>query len=232
MPKRICAFLVLLTVLCGCEKQSEAADPGPQQEPPVNPQSEVLTKAEQAGMLEPEPEPEPKEHEPHEVDEAGAAALVSESIDSEKYVVALAETQLQVAGAEGEAHDFYVFDVTDTAGAAVGQVAIDRETGEKYHYLGAGTLDDYSTFPLYDASVDAVCDWQGTYTTGTSVPVDLEILQGDANSFEYRFSDGTSGNARISGNTAKSTDEKINFLFTEEAITVVGDTVTGNYTAV
>ncbi|MCI5704025.1 hypothetical protein [Agathobaculum sp.] len=221
--KRRLAFLALFVfMLSACGKEVDVVEPEANKEPPQNPQSQVLDQAEQAGLLDKE-EPEEKE-----LSAEDAAARVTETLIEGDYTAALTDTQLQVGADEGEAHDYYVFDIQDAVGASLGQVAVDKATGDKYTYLGDGMLDDYTKFPLYDPSVDAVCDWAGEYKGPAGVA--LEVLQGDPNSFEYIFSDGTTGNAQISGNTAKSTDGEINFLFSEGVITVAGGTVTGNYT--
>lgn len=220
--KRKLAFLALFAlILSACGKETDVVEPAADKEPPSNPQSEVLTQAEQAGLLEKD-EPEA------EITAQDAAARVTETLVEGDYTAELTDTQLQVGAEEQTVHDYYVFDILDAAGASLGQVAVDKTTGDKYTYLGDGMLDDYAKFPLYDPAVDAVCDWAGDYKGPAGVT--LEVLQGDPSSFEYHFSDGTAGNARISGNTAKSADGEVNFLFTEGVITVAGGTVTGNYT--
>lgn len=220
--KRILAVLALLTViLAGCGKQKgDNAEPQTSTEPPADSQMQV------------DPQP-PKEQEPVADEQAKltaeqASAYVEESIDSTKYSASLTEEKLTVG--TDQPQDYFVFEVKDQAGSEIGKVAVNQETGEKYNYLGDGVLDDYKTFALYDAAVDEVSNWDGEYTGVASSS--LSILQGDASSFEFTFSDGTTGNARVSGNTAKSTDEKISFLFSDGIITVAGGTVTGNYTAV
>lgn len=218
--KRFAAVLALFAlVLAGCEQKQEVVEPQAETTKPANPQSEALTLAEQAGLLETK--------EPEGMSGEDAQALVMESIDGEQYAAELTELQLSVGKDEKSTHDYYVFEVKDAAGAAIGQVAVDKETGDKYNYLGDGVLDEYKTFPLYDPAVDAVCDWAGLYE---GPAVTLEILQGDSSSFEYLFSDGTAGNASIAGNTAKSADGEISFLFSENIITVAGGGMTGNYT--
>ena len=113
---------------------------------------------------------------------------------------------------------------------AVGKVAVDCETGEKYHYLGDGVLEDYSTFPLYDAAAEREEGWPGKYVSPAGVT--LEVAQDQEDSITYRFSDGTEGVAAVSGETAKSEDGTLNFLLAERIVTVAGGGVTGNYTVV
>lgn len=221
MRKILALMAAFALVLGGCGKEvTSVAEPETVKEPPVNPQSEVLAQAEEAGLLDSDKE--------KTLTAQDAAARVTESLDQNQYTAELTDIQLQVGGDEKSMHDFYVFEVKDTAGGSIGQVAVDKETGEKYSYQGEGILDDYSSFPLYDPAVDAVCDWAGSYKGPAGIT--LDVLQGDESSFEFTFSDETTGNARISGNTAKSEDGTLNFLFSDGVITVAGGTVTGNYT--
>ncbi|MDO4269565.1 MAG: hypothetical protein Q4C72_01455 [Eubacteriales bacterium] len=218
--KRSIAVLALFALfLPGCAQQVDVAVPKAEEAPPVNPQSQALTRAEQAGLLE--------ESDPSGMTEDEARGLLAEAIDETQYTIDLTDETLSV-GKDDAAHEYYVFAVGDAAGEPVGKVAVDRETGEKYNYLGDGVLDEYATFPLYDPAADAACDWEGAYA-GPAL-MELEILQGDADSFTYLFSDGTVGEAVISGNTAKSADGEINFLFAEDIVTVAGGGLTGNYT--
>ncbi len=90
-------------------------------------------------------------------------------------------------------------------------------------------MDEQSTAAL-TADLDEIDPdhlWDGTYQSAASVT--LEVLQEDADTFAYCFSDGTAGNAEISGNIAKSSDETLNFLFADGIITVVGGALVGNY---
>lgn len=215
--KRFLALLTLFVlVLTGCTAEQKGEEQ--QQDTPTQPPKEIISD-----------DPIPKEEqEKTKLSEEEAKNLVAETIDAEKYTIELTDDTLSVGSDDKTKHEYFVFEVKDAENASVGQVAIDKETGQKYHYLGDGVLDSYDTFPLYNHSAEAVCDWQGVYNgpAGTT----LEVLQGDASSFEYIFSEGKAGNARITGNTAKSTDGGISFLFSDGVITVAGGGMTGNYT--
>ena len=219
--KRIAALFVLLTlVLGGCSNYTDTAQSQAETTKPT---------ASQDTAESPKEEPKPAVDEPADgLTEEDATACVTDAIDTEKYQVEPVDDELKVGEDEASAHEYFVFKISDKAGASVGQVAVDSKTGEKYNYLGDGTLDAYDTFPLYNPSVDAVCDWAGNYTGPAAAS--LEVIQGDSSSFEYLFSDGTTGTAQITGNTAQSADEKISFLFADQVITVAGGGVTGNYT--
>lgn len=222
--KRILALIALLTlVLAGCGKDDlPVTDPQAGTEPPTTEQ----------GATDPTDEPPETPEDPAPgtgLTGEEAKARVVESLNDDHYTAELTDETLTVGKDEESQHDYFVIDVKDLEGASVGRVAVDQQTGDKYNYLGDGVLDDYATFPLYDPTVDAVCDWEGSYTGPAKVT--LDVLQGDGSSFEFAFSDGTTGNAQIAGNTAKSVDGKINFLFSDDVITVAGGGVTGNYTA-
>lgn len=215
--KRFTALVALFViVLTGCAKDSENTQDNPDVQTNEPPKEEVVTpiEKEQPDII--------------TLSEEDAKSRIAESIDQESYTLELKDDTLSVGTAENTAHEYFIFDVKDVEGSSVGQVAIDKETGEKYHYLGDGTLDNYNTFALYNPAVDAICDWEGTYKGPASTT--LEVLQGDSGSFEYQFSEGKTGNARISGNTAKSNDGEISFLFSDGVITVAGGGMTGNYT--
>ena len=69
-----------------------------------------------------------------------AQKLAGEQFDSESYAVAPSRETLECE-IEGETHSFAVFDVSRRAdGGAVGQVAVDRVTGDRYSYPGEGVL--------------------------------------------------------------------------------------------
>lgn len=222
----LCALCALL--LSGCAGQDGSAAPSQQDTGAAALQTQALTQAGEAGLL----DDGQKDDMPADglLTEQDAAALVAERLRGEGYTVALTDIRLETGQTDdNNLREYFVFEVKDAQGASVGQVAVDKQTGEKYNYLGAGTLDDYDTFPLYDPETEEMYDWAGAYTGPAAVA--LEILQGDESSFAYSFSDGTTGNARVKGNTAKSDDEEISFLFSEDIITVVGGGLTGNYTA-
>lgn len=219
--KRPIAFAVLCTLLLsGCTQQTGAADPAAEEAGRVNAQMQALEQAEQAGLL---------EDEPFQLSSEEALERVAGTIDAQAYTVEQSEETLAVGGEDGPAHEYFVFEVCDAAGEPVGKVAVDRETGEKYYYLGDGVLEDYESFPLYDPEAERPAGWEGQYVNPADVS--LTITEEQDGAFAYAFSDGTQGTAAVSGETAKSADGEINFLLAEGIVTVAGGGLTGNYIA-
>jgi len=175
------------------------------------------------------------------LEEAEASARIADTLHAGSYVITLTDDQLTVG--DDQEHEYFVFAVTDVGAAEpvsrvpsaadtdtdtlIGYVAVNRVTGELYYYLGDGVLEDYASFPLYDADAAWACRWVGTYQGPASMT--LEVLQGTSEAFTYRFSDGTTGQAQLSSNTAKSTDPAISFLFADDTITVISEKLVGNY---
>ncbi len=186
--------------------------------------------AEPADGLEPVQPSEPEQPEPEEADditEAEALGSVKEPFDMAHYTIEMTDIQLEISPPDSsEVHKFYVFVVKDDAGEEVGQIAVDRETGEKYTYKGEGIIEDYSVFPLYEPQ-HGDYDWEGEYESPSGLS--LVITGREDDGFTYEFSDGTGGYANITGDTAKSEDGEINFLLSEKIITVAGGGLTGNY---
>ena len=119
------AAAVLAACLTGCAGETTAT---------VNPQTQALERAEQAGLLREE------EKKPQLLSVYEAQKLAGEQFDSESYAVAPSRETLECE-VEGETHSFAVFDVSRRAdGGAVGQVAVDRVTGDRYSYHGEGVL--------------------------------------------------------------------------------------------
>lgn len=219
--KRPIAFAVLCTLLLsGCAQQTGEADPAAEEAGRVNAQMQALEQAEQAGLL---------EDEPFQLSSEEALERVAGTIDAQAYTVEQSGETLSVGGEDGPAHEYFVFEVRDAAGESVGKVAVDRETGEKYYYLGDGVLEDYESFPLYDPEAERPAGWEGQYVNPADVS--LTITEEQDGAFAYAFSDGTQGTAAVSGETAKSADGEINFLLAEGIITVAGGGLTGNYIA-
>lgn len=188
------------------------------------------------------------------LEEAEASSRIVNTLRAGSYAITLTDDQLTVG--DNKEHEYFIFEVaeaettepvagqvganqgTRTKGnhvntastntdTVIGYVAVNRVTGELYYYLGDGVLEDYSSFPQYDADAAWACRWVGTYQG--PVNMTLEVLQGTSESFTYRFSDGTTGQAQLSGNTAKSNDPTINFLFADDTITVISEKLVGNY---
>ena len=130
---------------------------------------------------------------------------------------------------EGETHSFAVFDVSRRAdGGAVGQVAVDRVTGDRYSYPGEGVLGEYDA--LLSEPEDTETDWAGCYASSSGASVTLE--QTGEGTFTFTFSDGVTGTASADRDSAASEDGEIRFLLHEDVLTVIGSGETGNYTLV
>ena len=206
--------------LSGCGAGKETAEAEANEPAVVSPQVQALERAEQAGMLKSE-----------RLDDEEVLALVLEPLDETQYTAEVTDARLEVAGADGDnAHPFCAVEVRDADGAAVGQIAVDRVTGEKYTYLGDGVLEDYASFPLYDAAAEQHDRWEGSYCTPAGRTV--ELTGQTETSFDFLFYNGTAGRAVYSEHTAKSEDGEINFLLSDGVLTVAGGELTGNYKAV
>ena len=219
--KRSFAMVVLGTLLLsGCTQQTDVMEPTAEEAAKVNPQTQALEAATQAGLL--------SEDTAVGLSEQEALQQVAGGVDETEYVVEATEETLSVGTDAASAREYYVFVVSDDTGRTVGKVAVDRENGEKYNYLGDGVLDDYATFPLYDAEAEQHKGWPGSYVSPTGMT--LTITQEEETEIVYCFSDGTEGVAVVNGETAKSADEQMNFLLADGIVTVAGGGFTGNYT--
>lgn len=219
--KRSFAMVVLGTLLLsGCTQQTDVMEPTAEEAAKVNPQTQALEAATQAGLL--------SEDTAVGLSEQEALQQVAGGVDETEYVVEATEETLSVGTDAASAREYYVFVVSDDTGRTVGKVAVDRENGEKYNYLGDGVLDDYATFPLYDAEAEQHKGWPGSYVSPTGMT--LTITQEEETEIVYCFSDGTEGMAAVNGETAKSADEQMNFLLADGIVTVAGGGFTGNYT--
>ena len=138
----------------------------------------------------------------------------------------LTEETLSVCAADGAEHAYFVFEVSGAEGTPVGKAAVDRTTGEAYYYLGDGVLEDYTAFPLYDASASDRQSWAGVYLgeDGSSLTVGQQ-----EGSITYAFSDGTQGEATVDGGTAVSVDGMLHFLLEQGIMTVAGGEQAGVY---
>lgn len=139
----------------------------------------------------------------------------------------LTEETLSVRAADGAEHAYFVFEVSGADGTPVGKAAVDRTTGEAYYYLGDGVLEDYTAFPLYDASASDRQSWAGVYLgeDGSS----LTVGQQEEGSIIYAFSDGTQGEATVDGGTAVSVGGMLHFLLEQGIMTVAGGEQAGVY---
>lgn len=223
MNRTIAVAALGALLLSGCTAQTDVLEPKTEETAKVNPQTQALEQAEQAGLL--------RDTSSTGLTEREALEQVAGVINGQEYTVEATDETLSVGTDGASSRDYYVFAVTATAeGRDVGKVAVDCETGEKYHYLGDGVLEDYSTFPLYDAAAERAEGWPGQYVSPAGVT--LEVAQDSEDSISYRFSDGTEGAAAVTGETAKSADGELNFLLAGQIVTVAGGGLTGNYTVV
>ncbi len=223
VKRSIAVTALCVLVLSGCAGQTDTVGPAAEEAGKVNPQMQALEQAEQAGLLDGDAVSG------ETLSEEEVLRQMGELFDTARYMAAATGETLSVGAEAGRTHEYLVVEVRDEMGESVGKLAVDRETGETYHYLGDGVLDDYATFPLYDPAAVHTYGWAGSYAGPASVG--LEIVQEEEGRLTYCFSDGTEGVADITGETAKSADGEINFLLAENIVTVAGGGLTGNYTA-
>lgn len=215
--KRLFALLPLLLLLSAC-----GSAPTADNEP--SPMEQALQHAEQAGLL--------ADNEP----QAPTTGLTAENALTlaaagmgKGYQFHLSEEQpqpLTTDDTDGTTRTCYLVRVTDAADAPIGQIAVDAQSGVLYHCREDGTLDDFATLPRTAAAQPV--GWAGSYHSPTGIL--LVISEQTEDSFVFSFSDGTDGQAAISGSTAREQDGEIAFSLTDGAVTVAGGAVTGNYT--
>lgn len=206
----LCAALLLagsLAALTGCSKD------------------ETVTPPAQTNDANEDPNP-PAEGFTH-LTEDEARALVAEKLP-EGYTLSpcgLIDAQGNTVSAGDlteDAHFYYAFDVHDAADARVGGMAVEIVSGDRYNYnggTGEGVITDYADFTLYDPAQDAQCDWNGIFQSGETT---VELMQADNNSFEFAFSDGTQGVARVKGNTAATADGALTFAYRDDGAIEIG----------
>ncbi len=150
-----------------------------------------------------------------------ARRLLAEDIDTDAYMILDGGTKLEVEG-----DNYYVFIIANRAdNKVVGQLAVNKKTGDKYNYEGEGTLGDYSEFSLYNPETDATYDWEGVFQDGERT---IELLPIDDNSFEYILGDLT-GVARIEGSTARDLENDVTFSWDEDGGLVLLGGAEGNF---
>ena len=218
----LCAALLLagsLAALPGCSKDETVTPPGQTNDAnndPNPPQDEGFTHLteKEAAALAQEKLPEGYTLAPCGlIDEKGGSVPADEISKDETF--------------------YYAFDVHDPEENRVGGVAIEIVSGDRFSYnggTGENVISEYADFPLYDAATDAQCDWNGIFQSGETT---VELMQADNNSFEFAFSDGTQGFARVKGNTAATTDGKLTFTMNEDdSLLIGGETaaLAGSYT--
>ncbi len=168
-----------------------------------------------------------------------AMSLVCERIDTGIYSVDLVEESLAVEG-----NDYYQFLVSSNGSAIYPSLIVNKQSGSIFCYTEEGEVRGYSSFPLYDASVDAVCDWNGVfslYSGDGSVLASIDLGQADSHSFEFTLTaSGTElfGVAQIRGNTAlyERDGSQLDFLMKENSLVITesgsslgGTSLSGEY---
>lgn len=203
MRKLIC--WTILAALCllalgGCDKKGDTSDAGASSSLPVSEPGPAQSDA-------------PVSESP-DLSVSDARGLLAETIDTDTYMILDGSTKAEIDG-EG----YYVFLVAAKAdNKPVGQVAVNKRTGEKFNYEGENKLSSYEDFQLYDPAVDAVVDWEGVFTDGERT---LELIPMDERSFEYMLDDLV-GVARGTGNTAEDEENGVTFTYEDGVITLSG----------
>ena len=160
----------------------------------------------------------------NELSVSEARSIVAETIDTNTYLILDGKTNLEIDS--NKYHTFIIANKSDNK--AVGQIAVDCKTGEKFNYKGENTIEDYSNFKLYDPKVDIQASWEGILTDGTRT---LELLPMDDKSFEYMIDDGEdSGIAQATGNTAKDISRDVTFTYGEDGSITISGEITGVFT--
>ncbi len=160
----------------------------------------------------------------NELSVSEARSIVAETIDTNTYLILDGKTNLEIDS--NKYHTFIIANKSDNK--AVGQIAVDCKTGEKFNYKGENTIEDYSNFKLYDPKVDIQASWEGIFTDGTRT---LELLPMDDKSFEYMIDDGEDGGiAQVTGNTAKDISRDVTFTYGEDGSITISGEITGVFT--
>lgn len=157
-----------------------------------------------------------------------ARSLVEAKLDLNIYSASLLSNDVVVNNKH-----YYSFQVKEKDQAIEPALVVNKVSGEIFCYDKDGTISDYSNFPLYNPSVDAVCDWNGIFErldANGKKNGSISLAQGDPNSFEFTLDvdyEGKStdyfGIASIQGNTAKFKDNSgftINFVMKENELTI------------
>lgn len=152
-----------------------------------------------------------------------AMSLIRERINTDIYTVELVEESVSVEG-----KDYYQFLVSSNGSAVYPYLIVDKQSGTIFCYTEEGEVREYSSFPLYDASVDAVCDWNGIfslYSGDGTVLSSIDLGQADSHSFEFVLTASgieLTGVAQIRGNTAlyEADGYQLDFLMKEDSLVI------------
>lgn len=168
-----------------------------------------------------------------------AMSLIRERINTDIYTVELVEESVSVEG-----KDYYQFLVSSNGSAVYPYLIVDKQSGTVFCYTEEGEVRGYSSFPLYDASVDAVCDWNGIfslYSGDGTVLSSIDLGQADSHSFEFVLTASgveLAGVAQIRGNTAlyEADGYQLDFLMKEDSLVITesgtnpaGTSLSGEY---
>lgn len=213
--KKIVVTLFALSGLCmglaGCE-MSDGETQAVRET--ISAQAQALEEAQRQGLLQAESE---------------QLQITLEQAKSDVEKIVTAENVSAVESAEvvsQQGNPCYVFSVQDGA-QQIGQIAIDAITGDKFYYTDEGVLEDYKAFPAYNPVSEVDERWLGQYEGPLHEVVCFEPVDEDA--LVYSFESGRSGTALLEGEAAKSEDGELVFLLSDEGLTVVGGSQTGNY---
>ncbi len=227
MKKSMISALLALTCvisMTACKKtQPDSSEQNSISETKSAVQSEINNSSVSSGDI---AEPNENTEQPitNELSVSDARRIVAETIDTENYLILDGKTRLEIGS--NAYHIFIIANKSDNK--ALGQIAVDCKTGQKYNYKGENTLEDYSTFQLYDPTVDMKADWEGIFTDGTRT---LELLPMDDKSFEYMLDDGADGGvAQATGNTAKDISRDVTFTYGEDGSITISGEITGVFT--
>lgn len=159
-----------------------------------------------------------------------AMSLVLEKIDDNIYTVSVQSKKSEI----GE-NNYFIFEINDKITNFNDFIAVSDVSGDLFAYNNEkNEVLPYSKFPLYNASVDAICDWDGKYTSQEN-GLSIEFMQADSNSFEFYITGEKelSGIGRIRGNTAHFEENNIviDFICTDKQTFILSgsEEFTGEY---
>lgn len=227
MKKNIVSALLALTCVfsmtaCNNTKPNTSSSSATKAETSI--ESEISSSNTTSTPVEPENKQDTITEIPDELSVADARRIVAETIDTDVYLILDGKTNLEIDS--NKYHTFIIANKSDNK--AVGQIAVDCKTGQKFNYKGENTIEDYSNFKLYNPEVDMEANWEGLFTDGTRT---LELLPMDDKSFEYMIDDGEDGGiAQVTGNTAKDISRDVTFTYGEDGSITISGEITGIFT--
>jgi len=158
--------------------------------------------------------------------EDDAFNLISEKIDEDLYNIELMDKDFIYLDQQ-----YYIYSIYNNNKKITPDIAVNIYSGEILCCTETGEIVPYSEFPLYDPTLDAQCDWNGTFENviDSKTKVQIELAQSDKNSFEFTVNvdDGQTSLeilfafAKINGNTAKYEHQHgliLNFIMLEGGV--------------